>query len=137
MADVIVVSELSPTFSSSKTDPILYARPSFQTEPICVMIVGIQLNSMINQNSTECLQQSAKCRTGGTTIQAESGKKIIDKMNYLFTRIPRNYTRRAITFVCDEGCTGGVSDTVRESKNRGSRLSDKKNSFSQVTKIRK
>ena len=84
MADVIAVSELSPTFSSSKTDPILYVRPSFQTEPICVMIVGIQLNSMINQNSTECLQQSAKCRTGGTTIQAESGKKVIDKMNYLF-----------------------------------------------------
>ena len=74
------------------------------------MIVGIQLNSMINQNSTECLQQSAKCRTGGTTIQAESGKKIIDKTNYLFTRIPRNYTRRA--FVCDEGHTEGVSGTV-------------------------
>ena len=77
MADVIAVSELSPTFSSSKTDLILYVRPSFQTEPICVMIVGIQLNSMINQNSTECLQQSAKCRTRGTTIQAESGKTII------------------------------------------------------------
>ena len=114
MADFIAVSELSPTFSSS--DPIPYVRPSFQTEPICVMIVGIQLNSMINQNSTECLQQSAKCRTGGTTIQAESGKKIIDKMNYLPTRIPRSYTRRGIAFGCDEGRTGGVSGTVCEPK---------------------
>lgn len=106
--------QLSPHLC--KTDPILYVRPSFQTEPICVMIVGIQLNSMINQNSTECLQQSAKCRTGGTTIQAESGKKIIDKMNYLLTRIPRSYTRRGITFGCDEGRTGGVFGTVREPK---------------------
>lgn len=118
MADFIAVLELSPTFSSS--DPIPYVRPSFQTEPICVMIVGIQLNSMINQNSTECLQQSAKCRTGGTTIQAESGKKIIDKMNYLLTRtqevIPGEVLHLAVMRVVQ---VGSLAQFVNL-KNRGS-----------------